>query len=154
MKKLNLGCGSRPLPWHVNVDIEEMPGVDIVHDLEKRPWPFADEYADEITGVDIFEHVYDSTGFMRECTRILKPGGILSLRTCYYKSENAYTDPDHKRFCTERSFEYWVKGTEFNDYYGPAKALKASDGTLILFEYVTGYPRLEGTELAVKMRRI
>ena len=80
--------------------------------------------------------------------------GLLSLRTCYYKSENAFTDPDHKRFCTERSFEYWVAGTEFNAYYGPTKARKAADGTFILFEYVKGYPRLEGTELAVKMRRI
>ena len=65
------------------------------------------------------------------------------------RSENAFTDPTHKRFCTERTFEYWVKGTEFNSFYGPAYARNG-----IEFEYVQGYPRLEGTELAVKMRRI
>jgi len=148
--KLNLGCGTRPLPWHRNVDIVQMPGVDVVWDLDVIPWtPFADESADEITGTDIFEHVNDPIGFMCECSRILKPGGILSLRTNYWRSENAFTDPTHKRFCTERTFEYWVKGTEFNSFYGPAYARNG-----IEYEYVTGYPRLEGTELAVKMRRI
>jgi hypothetical protein len=42
-----------------------------------------------------------------------------------------------------------VDGTEFNLSYGPAYARNG-----ILFAYVDGYPRLEGTELAVKMRRI
>jgi hypothetical protein len=48
-----------------------------------------------------------------------------------------------------RTFDYWVKGTEFNDRYGPAYARNG-----LLFEYVRGFPCLEGTELAVKMRRI
>jgi len=150
MRKLNLGCGTRPLPWHVNVDIVQMTGVNVVWDLDVTPWePFKDEEADEIAGYDIFEHVNDPIGFMCECARILKPGGILNLHTNYWQSQNAYTDPTHKRFCTERTFEYWVKGTEFNDRYGPAYARNG-----IVFEYVSGFPCLEGTELAVKMRRI
>ena len=149
MKKLNLGCGTRPLPWHVNVDIVLMPGVDKLCDLNAPPWPFEDAEADEITGFDIFEHVPNAIGFMTECARILKPGGILNLHTCFWQSENAFTDPTHVHFPTMRTFDYWVKGTEFNDRYGPAYARNG-----ILFEYVTGYPRLEGTELAVKMRRI
>ena len=47
MKKLNLGCGTRPLPWHVNVDIVQMPGVDVVCDLEKTPWTAIDKPDDE-----------------------------------------------------------------------------------------------------------
>jgi SAM-dependent methyltransferase len=158
MIKLNLGCGTRPLPWHRNVDIVQMPGVDVVCDLNKIPWTaiddpddetFTDESADEITGFDIFEHIPDAIGFMTECARILKPDGILYLHTCFWQSENAFTDPTHVHFPTMRTFDYWVKGTEFNLRYGPAYARNG-----IEFEYVKGYPRLEGTELAVKMRRI
>ena len=118
MKRLNLGCGKHPKPMYTNVDMYELPGVNVVHDLDVLPWPFDTETHDEIVGVDIFEHVDDGIGFMNECARILKPGGILNLRTCYWRSQNAFTDPDHKRFPTEETFDYWVKGTYFNQEYG------------------------------------
>ena len=145
MKRLHLGCGKHPKPMYTNVDKYPLPGVDVVHDLEVIPWPFDTETHDEIVGIDIIEHVVNAVGFMNECARILKPGGILNLRTCYYLSKNAFTDLDHKHFPTDESFDYWCKGTFFNQEYG-----HYTEGRL--FEKIKVAP-VNG-ELEVVLRRI
>lgn len=146
MRRLHLGCGKHPKPMYTNVDKYPLDGVDVVHDLDVIPWPFDDDTCDEIVGVDIIEHVVNAVGFMNECARILKPGGILNLRTCYYLSKNAFTDLDHKHFPTDESFDYWVKGTYFNQEYGHY----TRDGRL--FEKIKVAP-VNG-ELEVVLRRI
>lgn len=47
-KKLNLGCGKDIKKEYVNLDIRKFPGVDIIHDLNKFPYPFKDDSFDEI----------------------------------------------------------------------------------------------------------
>ena len=145
MKRIHLGCGKHPKPMYTNVDKYPLDGVDVVHDLEVIPWPFDDETHDEIVGIDIIEHLVNAVGFMNECARILKPGGILNLRTCYYLSKNAFTDLDHKHFPTDESFDYWCKGTYFNQEYG-----HYTEGRL--FEKIKVAP-VNG-ELEVILRRI
>lgn len=124
--KLNLGCGSRPDPGYVNVDIVEQPGVDVVHDLDCFPWPWADEAADGIFAWDVYEHVNDPLGFMAECHRVLEPGGLLVIHTAYWQNPNSFADPTHKRFLTEDSFDYWVPGTPRHRDYGAAYARGAT----------------------------
>ena len=110
--RLNLGCGREQLPGWLNVDISPDLGPLVsVWDLDKLPWPWGSQTADEIRGIDIFEHVNDPVGFMCECHRILRPGGTLRLQTGYYQWIDAFTDPTHKRFPTEYTFDYWVKGS-------------------------------------------
>ena len=145
MKRIHLGCGKHPKPMYTNVDKYPLDGVDVVHDLEVIPWPFDTEAYDEIVGIDIIEHVANADGFVNECARILKPGGILNLRTCYYLSKNAFTDLDHKHFPTDESFDYWCKGTYFNQEYG-----HYTEGRL--FEKIKVAP-VNG-ELEVILRRI
>ena len=109
--RLNLGCGRATLHGWTNVDIFDMPGVNVVWDLDRPPWPWDDSSIDEIRGIDIFEHVSDPILFMTECHRILRPGATLRLQTTYYQWVDAFTDPTHKRFPTEYTFDYWVAGT-------------------------------------------
>lgn len=118
--RLNLGAGSQPEPTWTNVDAVALPGIDVVHDLDAAPWPFVDNSVERIKAFDIYEHVVNWRGFMAECHRILEPGGILFIHTAYYKNPSSFCDPDHKRFLTEQSFDYWVPGTYLNGRYGPA----------------------------------
>jgi SAM-dependent methyltransferase len=90
--------------------------VDVVHDLDAGPWPFADGAADAINAEHVFEHVADPVLFMTECHRILAAPGRLTIVTPYYKSPDAFTDPTHRRFCTEDSFSYWITGNIYHDH--------------------------------------
>jgi hypothetical protein len=143
--RLNLGCGAQPEPGWVNLDVVKLPGVDVVHDLDEVPWPFQDGVASEVKGEDVFEHVADPLAFMAECWRVLVPGGSLRLRTTWWQAENAYTDPTHRRFCTPKTFDYWCRGTEFFERYGPAYARGA--------EFEKADVHVEGQELVVHLIR-
>lgn len=146
--KINLGCGSRSEQGWVNVDIVNLPGVDICWDLDHVPWPFEDESAEEIKAEDVFEHVTDPIAFMLQCWRVLRPNGHLRLRTSYWKSKNAFTDPTHKRFCTEQTFDYWCEGTDFFNRYWDAY----SRGTGASFQKAEWW--LDGEELVMDLIRL
>ena len=40
---LDIACGANKQPGYVGLDIQQLPGVDIVHDLNVHPWPLPDE---------------------------------------------------------------------------------------------------------------
>lgn len=114
---LNLGCGDTKYNEAVNVDICEELNPDVVHDLNIFPWPCDDESFQKIIAKDIYEHVDDPIKFMKECWRILKRDGYINIRTSYFKSENSFTDPTHKRFLTLGSFDYFDITTEVGRKY-------------------------------------
>lgn len=77
--RLNLGCGDRPIPGTIGVDALDKPGC-MKYNLKDYPWPWDDESVDGIHAYHILEHVFDWEKFIRECLRILKPGGYLHLK--------------------------------------------------------------------------
>ena len=135
--QLNLGCGKATDASFVNVDIVPGRGVDVVHDLDMPPWPWTTGSVSTIRALDIFEHVDEPITFMTECWRVLTEGGRLHIRTGYWKNENAFTDPTHKRFPTEHTFDYWIPGTDLYD----ADAAYAGSARFFLEHYA-----LEGQE--------
>ena len=116
--RLNIGCGGKPIDGWVNVDHHPLPGVDVVHDLDVFPWPFADGAADEVLASHVFEHVRYPVEFVLECWRVLRPGGMLTVQCPHWTSENAFTDPTHVRFVTDRTFDYWCAGEALNGPLG------------------------------------
>lgn len=117
---LNLGCGADIRDGYTNVDCYAGPGVDVVTDLNRDVWPWFEGMAHHILAKHIFEHVDDAPGFMEACWRVLRPGGTLDIITPHWKSRDAYTDPTHKRFPTEYTFDYWVPGTTLRTKHGGA----------------------------------
>jgi SAM-dependent methyltransferase len=118
--KINLGCGSEPnleAGW-VNVDILPLDKVDVIHDLNKYPYPFEDESADEIKAIDVIEHLDDPMKFVKECHRILRHGGKLFMTTPHWQSKNLWIDPSHKRGYDEQSMDYFDPDTDFGKWYG------------------------------------
>ena len=115
-KKLNVGCGSDIRKGWVNLDSVSLPGVDIVHDVEKLPLPFEDEQFDEIQCDNILEHI-EYMPVMKELHRILKPGGLLKIRVPHFSSRNNYVDPTHKKHFSIDTFNFFVEGLSGKDYY-------------------------------------
>lgn len=116
MTKLNLGCGDQFLDGYINCDMLPNVKTDKVFDLEKFPYPFADNFADEVLMDNVLEHLHDIVSTMREIHRILKPGGVVKIIVPYGKADRAIQDPTHVHFFTEKSMNYFTEGYHF-DYY-------------------------------------
>ena len=74
---LNIGTGGHDLAGWVNLD-ETKPG-DVL--ARVPPAPFRDECFDEILMSHVVEHMPldDGRALMKECHRILKPGGVVTV---------------------------------------------------------------------------
>ncbi len=116
MKKLNLGCGTDIREGWVNLDIADLEGVDVVHDLNNLPLPFKDEDFDYIICYDIFEHIFDYIPLLKELHRIVKKDAIVEIKVPHYTYSRAYADPTHVRYFSMEVFDFFVKDTS-RDYY-------------------------------------
>ena len=116
-KKLNVGCGRDIKKGWINLDSSDLPGVDIVHDIEQIPLPFDNEEFDTILCWDIFEHV-EYIPVLREIHRILKKGGDCIIRVPHFTSRRNYIDPTHKKMFSVKTFDYFTKDSHTDrDYY-------------------------------------
>lgn len=112
MMKLNLGCGRDIRKGWVNLDFTEGEGVDIVHDLNKLPLPFEDQKFDIVLCSDIVEHV-DFIPLINDIYRILKKNGILKIRSPHFTSRLNFEDPTHKHQFSIKTFDYFIKNTNY-----------------------------------------
>ena len=74
--KLHVGCGNVILPGWTNLDIEKLPGVDIIDDittLTKIP----DNSCEVIYASHVLEHIYDLYDVMEEFTNKITEDGVL-----------------------------------------------------------------------------
>ena len=118
--KVDLACGgNKKSEEYIGVDISNIEGVDIVHNLNTYPWPFEDNSVDVVNCSHYIEHiphdVYNNDNrdgfiqFMDELYRILKPGGVATISAPYYTSSRAYGDPTHVRHICDMTFFYLSK---------------------------------------------
>jgi SAM-dependent methyltransferase len=115
--KLNLGCGRTPLPGYVNVDSADLPGVDVVADLE-QPLPFEDCSVDEILGIDLIEHIREPLALMAELWRVATPGAQCTFALPYGSSDDAWEDPTHRRPYFLGSWGYFSQPFYWRADYG------------------------------------
>lgn len=120
MKILNLGCGKSTIKGFVNVDSHKLKGVDIVHDLNKFPYPFKTKTFHIILAEHIIEHLDDIPKVMEELYRILKPSGIVEIISPHFASMSAFIDPTHKHYFSVSSFDYFTNPKDF-DYYSKCR---------------------------------
>ena len=55
--KLDIGCGANKQEGFVGIDIRELPGVDIVHNIEQFPWPLPDKSVSMAVASHVLEHI-------------------------------------------------------------------------------------------------
>lgn len=117
---VNLGCGPTRIPGSIGVDCVALSGsVDVVHDLNLIPYPFIDNFADEVHFYHVLEHLDNPVQKIEEIHRILKPGGILYMRVPHFSSNAAFTDITHKRPFSYFSFDIFTEGS-YHSYYSSA----------------------------------
>ena len=117
-RRLNVGCGYRIKEGWINLDVANLPGVDVVHDLNDLPLPFPDEYFDYIECIDIIEHVREFPDVMRELHRITAPGGHVRIEGPHFTSYTWPTDPTHRRAFAINTFEFFTRRSMHErDYY-------------------------------------
>ncbi|MFM7062291.1 MAG: class I SAM-dependent methyltransferase [Actinomycetes bacterium] len=71
--RVNLGCGHLPLPDYVNVDLRDLPGVDVVAPVDDLP--FEDGELDELFSAHLVEHFPEE-----QLVRTLLPYWISKVR--------------------------------------------------------------------------
>lgn len=118
MRVLDLGAGRRrAVPGAVAVDSRPESGPDVLHDLDRIPWPFADQSFDAVHARDVLEHLEDIPRAMGEIHRVCRPGARVHIATPHFSCANAYTDPTHRHRLGCFSFDFFT-GASAVDYYG------------------------------------
>lgn len=133
----------------VTLDINPSHEPDVVHDLNVRPLPFADNAFDEVHAYEIIEHLGRQGDYRAwfdewsEWWRILKPGGLMVGTSPHYSSPWAWMDPGHTRamgpemmvFLSQAEYTAQVGKTPMSDYrfcyradFDPVQLAVAPDG--------------------------
>lgn len=102
---LHLGCGDDYREGEWNVDAVGAVDPDEVVDLETVPWPWPDETFTTIRANHVLEHLTDVEAALRQCERVLRPGGQLVTR--WPIGLDSIADPDHTHVWTWRTPEFY-----------------------------------------------
>jgi len=131
--KFNMGCGRRKIPGFINVDAQSQCDPDEVFDLEKTPWPWPDNCADEVQFIHALEHMGgDPQVFLeivQEVYRISAPDCRIVVKVPHPRHDNFISDPTHVRPITPDTWRLF--DCELND-----QALSAGGSNTPLGRYL------------------
>ena len=126
--RLNLGCGRSILPGWFNVDQVDLPGVDLVQDLNnmgRERWNmaawdanFSENSIDQFMMSHTIEHITNTLPLMQELHRIAKPDAKIVIRCPYGSSDDADEDPTHVRRYFLQSWLYFAQPAYWRADYG------------------------------------
>ena len=114
---LEIGVGMAKISGVFTIDINPSVNPDILHDLDKFPWPIDDSSYDVVVMFSVVEHLSQPIKAIEECYRILKSSGKIYILTPHFSDAGSYIDPSHKWHLSGRSFDYFIPGTAlYNEY--------------------------------------
>jgi len=106
---LDLGAGANKTQGAVGVDHRPLPGIDIVCDLFKPPWPIPTSCAHTVVLSHVCEHVppWLFLDFMAELHRVCRDGAGVLISSPFSIGPRWQQDPTHCRPITEATFMYF-----------------------------------------------
>ena len=116
-KVLELGCGQKKIVSHsTTVDINPRSRADVIHDLNRAPYPFENDAFDIVLAEHVLEHLDDVVAVVQEVHRICRPHALFYVEVPHFSSSEFFTDPTHRHSFSTRSFDYFVPGTDLHEF--------------------------------------
>ncbi len=117
--RLDIGCSDKKLSGYIGMDCRDLPGVDIVHNIEVLPWPFASDSCDHIVASHVLEHIkpWKAIDVMDEAWRVLRIGKEMKITTPY--DVGYLIDPTHTIQWLPSSFHYFDPKLDLYQTYKP-----------------------------------
>jgi SAM-dependent methyltransferase len=105
--RINLGVGRRPRDGYYGLDWIEMPGVDVVADLNEPLSEFPNNSVEAIYTHHTVEHVVNFLSLIKEIHRVVIPDGRVEIVAPHFSNPYGYSDPTHVRFFGLYTFYYF-----------------------------------------------
>jgi SAM-dependent methyltransferase len=105
---IDIGCGKKKKPGRIGIDQVDLPGVDIVTDIESGLPFFPDGSVAEIHCRSVLEHISNFEHLLKEMMRVLKPDGTLHVFVPHFSNPYYYSDPTHVRAFGLYTFYYFA----------------------------------------------
>ncbi len=111
--KLNLGSGSKRVEGFINLDKYDTFKPDIVHDLEKFPYPFENNSVTHILLSHVLEHLGQNPEvfnlIIKELYRICVNKALIDIRVPHPRHDDFISDPTHVRPITLMTLSLYDK---------------------------------------------
>ncbi len=115
---LDIGCGRSKAPGSYGVDQFQLPGVDLVCNLNEQ-WPLDDASFDHVVFRHSIVHLNSLEHALREARRVLRKGGTVEIVSPHFSSDNAFTDPTMNFSTGWRTLDFYCSnGATLYGYYG------------------------------------
>ena len=85
-RTLDVGCGINKYPGSIGIDRNPDCHPDVLCDLDRIPYPFADNSFDELRAIHVIEHVGDVIRSMEEFHRLVRPGGRVRIAPSFRRT--------------------------------------------------------------------
>jgi hypothetical protein len=119
--RLEIACGQRKNPDWIGIDRVKTEQTDIVHDLNKCPWPIESDSVLEAQCSHYIEHIPmlcsccahlkdPLFSFFDELYRVMAVGAKCLIICPFWTSSRCWQDPTHRRAISEFTFLYANKG--------------------------------------------
>lgn len=126
MRVLDVGCGIRKAPGAIGIDRNPGSRADVICDLDRFPYPFADDSFDALLAVHVIEHVADVIRAVEEFHRLVRPRGTIRIETPHYTDFSSFCDPTHRSHLNSFSFRYFGEDHGGFGYYSKARLREVS----------------------------
>lgn len=106
---IEIGCGPNKRENAIGIDIVDLPGVDVVANIDDGLAFIPDSSVDEIYANHLLEHLQNLEVAMSEIERILKPKGRCYIVVPHFSNPHYYSDYTHRTPWGLYSIGYFCK---------------------------------------------
>lgn len=139
---LDVGCGTKPYQSFFNV--EEYVGLEIDNSESRKTvtadffydgniMPFDDSSFDSLISNQVFEHVFNPNGFLKEVNRVLKKNGFLLLTVPFVWDEHEQPY-DYARYSS-----FGLKHILSEYGFDVVECKKSNNGLEVIFQLINAY---------------